>query len=279
MTNFLGLDFKAPTGPFGLIRTWISLFRVIHTLNYVTIIVSLSSMSVLIAMKDLIEPRIKAKYNLNMPIPTDLLVIVVATSVSYGLGLNSNYNIKIIGKIPTGIPEPAVPRLDVYWNLFITDSVAIAVVSFAVCLSLGKIYAKEHKYKVVPNQELIAMGGANIFSAFFYCFPCSTSLSRTAVQSKVGGKTQLVSLFSCTLLFLVLYFLAPLLFHLPKAILAVVTLVALKSMLLQILDFIKFWKVSRLEALTWLVTFLAVVLVAIDLGLLIGTFSYLDSFN
>lgn len=75
---------------------------------------------------------------------------------------------------------------------------------------------------------------------------------------------------SCCLLLFVLLFLGPLLFHLPKCILSGVILVALKGMFIQVGDFFKSWKLSRFEALTWLVTFLSVVLFGVDLGLMIG---------
>lgn len=49
-----------------------------------------------------------------------------------------------------------------------------------------------------------------------------------------------------------------------------VIVVALKGMLLQITAFWKFWKLSRMDAVVWMVTFLAVICVSIDIGLLIG---------
>lgn len=51
---------------------------------------------------------------------------------------------------------------------------------------------------------------------------------------------------------------------------ASVIVVALKGMLLQVTAFWKFWKLSRMDAIVWIVTFLAVVCISIDIGLLIG---------
>lgn len=91
---------------------------------------------------------------------------------------------------------PSVPDITLFPRL-LTSAILIAFVSYVVTYSLGKMYAKKHgNYEVSENQELIALGACNVFSSFFLCFPCSGSLARSAVQERVGGKTQLTSLVS-----------------------------------------------------------------------------------
>ena len=68
----------------------------------------------------------------------------------------------------------------------ILDSIAPAVVSFAIGLGLGKMFGKTHGYEVEPGQELIAQGAANIFGSFFSCIPMAGSLSRSVVQEASG---------------------------------------------------------------------------------------------
>lgn len=96
------------------------------------------------------------------------------------------------------------------------DSVVLSIVCFAVSLSLAKIFAKKHGYRVQANQELIALGSANVFASFFLAYPCSAALSRSTLQEKVGGKTQIAGLVSCAIILTVLLLLAPFLYHLPK---------------------------------------------------------------
>lgn len=60
------------------------------------------------------------------------------------------------------------------------------------------------------------MGGANVFGSFIDCFPCAASLSRSSVQEKAGGKTQLTTIFSSMFLFFTILFAGPLFFYLPK---------------------------------------------------------------
>lgn len=280
LKNFTGLQLDGGKGTARIVHIWISLGRNIMNAKIPTLIVSTVSIILLILAKEIGEPRLKKNFHSleKMPIPTDLFAIIVSTLISWYLQLGPNHGLEIMKSIPTGIQAPIVPRVDIVGH-FLTDSFAIAIISFTVCSSLGKIHAKEHKYRMVPNQELIAMGGANLFSSFFSCFPCSCSLSRSAVQSSAGGKTHLVTFISCFLILIVLLLLAPLLYHLPKCTLAVVTLVAVKSLLMQFKQLFKYWNTCRLEAATWIVTFAAVVLIDIDLGLLVGEFFNIDFFN
>ena len=111
---------------------------------------------------------------------------------------------------------------------------------------------------------------SNIFGAFFASLPASASMSRTMVQVGVGGKTLVTSGISMFLLIFVILFAGPLFAALPKAVLASIIVVALKSMLLQIYDFPKFAKRDFLDGCLWGATFLATILLDIDLGLYVG---------
>ncbi|RWS04327.1 solute carrier family 26 member 10-like protein [Dinothrombium tinctorium] len=270
LSNLFDIKLRpAKSGPLKLVYIWINIGEEIKTTNLFTLSVSVVSIIILVLVKEVLEPKLRKKINCNIPFPIDLMVIVVVTTVSYFFKFNEKFKVDIMGKIPTGLPAPTIPRFDIVTSV-IPDCIALAVVTFAISLSLAKIFAKKHKYKVKPNQELIAMGTANIISSFFSCYPCSASLSRTSVQEKTGGKTQMAGIVSCGILLIVLLFLGPFLYDLPKCILSCVILVALKAMFVQLWDVVKIWRMSRCEGLTWLVTFLAVVFLDVDIGLIVG---------
>jgi MFS superfamily sulfate permease-like transporter len=105
--------------------------------------------------------------------------------------------------------------LDFIPDIFL-DCLVIGIVCFAVSLSLVKIFSKKHKYEINANQELIALGTANVFSSFFLAYPASGALSRSTVQERIGGKTQIAGLVSCGVLLTVLLFLGPFLYETPK---------------------------------------------------------------
>lgn len=94
----------------------------------------------------------------------------------------------------------------------------IAMVSYTVSVSMALIFAKKLNYDIDFNQELLAMGSANVVGSFLSCFPLAASLSRSTIQQTVGGRTQLASLISCGLLTFVLLWIGPFFELLPKVI-------------------------------------------------------------
>lgn len=118
----------------------------------------------------------------------------------------------------TGMPRIPGTKLMIK---MIPNALLICLISYLITLSLGKMYGKKYGYKINPNQELIALGAANVFSSFFLCFPCCASLSRSAVQERVGGRTQLVSIISSILMVIILSLLSTYLRTLPKVCIVV----------------------------------------------------------
>uniref|UniRef100_A0A8R1DHG3 STAS domain-containing protein n=1 Tax=Caenorhabditis japonica TaxID=281687 RepID=A0A8R1DHG3_CAEJA len=171
-------------------------------------------------------------------------LITAATTASYFLNLEKNYRVKTIHDIPTGFPDPAFPRVDI-WNFIVQDALSIAIVAYAVTISMGQIFSKKHKYRLDSNQELLALGLINIGSSFFATFPTSASLSRTLVNEECGAKTQLSGIISSICIFFVITFIGPLLSSLPSCVLAAIVLVAVKSLLMKYQELPKLWKYSK----------------------------------
>ncbi|XP_017491295.1 PREDICTED: sulfate transporter-like, partial [Rhagoletis zephyria] len=264
--GFEGLP-RAPSGPLKLIKSWMIMFEHIKSANVNSLIFSAILISILLLFKEVIEPRLKKRH--SIPVPIDLLLVIFSILMSWLFKFNRNFSIQVVKSVPTGLPKPSVPRFDLMPSVFV-DSVVLSIVCFAVSLSLAKIFAKKHGYRVQANQELIALGSANVFASFFLAYPCSAALSRSTLQEKVGGKTQIAGLVSCAIILTVLLLLAPFLYHLPKCTLSCIILVALKGMFLQISDFPVFWRISKLDGIAWLVTFSSVLILDIDLGLIAG---------
>ncbi|KAG8199512.1 hypothetical protein JTE90_009359 [Oedothorax gibbosus] len=265
--DLFGIHVGSHDGLLKLVYMLVDIFGNLAKTNPATVIASAIAIFVLAFFKEQIDERLKGR--LKMPIPIDLIVVVLGTAISYFVNLHKKYEVKIIADIPTGLPYPKPPRMSLFVPL-LAHSFAIAVVAYIISLSMAKILSKKHKYSIRPNQELLALGCANVFASFFACYPCSASLSRSVVQERSGGKTQVASIVSCCLLLIVLLALAPLFYSLPKCILSCIILVALKPMFLQVKDFFKAWKISKLDALIWFVTFWATVLLDVTYGLLAG---------
>ncbi|XP_076265513.1 prestin-like isoform X2 [Rhynchophorus ferrugineus] len=265
--DLLGLELEKYKGNFVNVLTVIDVFRKITHTNMAALIISVVTITVSALNNDYLKPIVAKKS--PFPFPMELVAVVAGTLVSKYCNLNENYGVKIVKTIAVGLPEPSLPPLELISNL-IVDGITIAIVSYTITLSMALIFAQKLEYEVDANQEAFALSLSNFFGSFFSCMPICASLSRSLIQQVVGGVTQLASLVSCLILLVVLLWIGPFFEPLPKAVLASLIVVALKGMLLQVLDFWKFWKLSKMDALVWMGTFLTVSFVAIDIGLLVG---------
>ncbi|XP_072763166.1 prestin isoform X2 [Anoplolepis gracilipes] len=265
--DLFGLKLPKQKGYFKLIFTVIDIFKEIENTNMAALIVSIVSIIILIFNNEFLKPRVSKIC--SIPIPIELVAVVGGTLISRYCDLPKIYNIEIVGYIPTGLPKPEVPSLELL-PLVAIDSIAITMVSYTITISMALIFAQKLNYEIDSNQELLAMGFSNVMGSFFSCMPISASLSRSLIQQTVGGRTQIASIVSCLLLFIILLWIGPFFELLPRCVLASIIVVALKGMFQQASQFVKFWKLSKTDATIWIVTFLIVTLVNIDIGLLAG---------
>lgn len=82
-------------------------------------------------------------------------------------------------------------------------------------------------------------------------------------------------MFGSSILVCIICYWAPLLYYLPMSTLACIIVVALKSTLGQVTDLVDSWKLSKLDGLVWIVTFLSVLIVGVTYGLIVGVCSTL----
>lgn len=204
-----------------------------------------------------------------LPFPIELVVVVVMTAVSRGIDLESK-DVEIVGPIKQGMPMFIPPPLGMLRRVYLR-SIPLGIVGYAISLSIGRLFGGKHGYTVDPNQELTALGTCNLISSCFGCLPCAASLPRSAIQEGSGGRTQMVSLVNCAALLFVIMAIGSLLESLPNCILASIIAVALIGLIKQGEDLIRLWKFSVLDGLQWLVSFLAVFLLDVDVGLYVGT--------
>ncbi|KAG5684094.1 hypothetical protein PVAND_013343 [Polypedilum vanderplanki] len=268
LKDILGLKLPRHKGAFKVLLSLRDIFSNLPSANMYAIYISIICISFMFLMNEFVKPWVAKKC--KFPIPTELMVVISFTFVSYMLNLGgSEYKVREVGKIPTGLPMPQMPPIELI-KLVAVDSIAVCIVSYSVVMSMALIFAKKEYYEVRPNQELLALGLSNIFGSFFSCIPLSCSLSRSVIQYQAGGKTQLTSVFSASIILTVLLWLGPLFETLPRATLASIIIVALKGMFMQIKDLKRFLKEGILESAEWIGTFLTVIIIDIDVGLLAG---------
>ncbi|XP_072507995.1 solute carrier family 26 member 6 isoform X2 [Notamacropus eugenii] len=266
LKHVFGLNTQEYSGPLSQIYIVLDIIWKLPKSNVGTVVTALIASILLIAMKIINQ---KLSRRLPMPIPSELLMLIGATAISYGVGLKDKFGVGIVGDIPAGLEPPRLPDHHLF-DKIVGNAFAIAVVGFAIAISLGKIFGMKHGYEVDNNQELIALGLSNFVGSFFQCFPISCSMSRSLVQEGSGGNTQIAGAVSSLLILIVIVKLGELFYDLPKAILASIIIVNLKGMFLQFSDICYLWKANRVDLMIWLVTFVATVLLNLDIGLAVA---------
>uniref|UniRef100_A0A8C9KHJ6 Solute carrier family 26 member 6 n=1 Tax=Panthera tigris altaica TaxID=74533 RepID=A0A8C9KHJ6_PANTA len=255
-----GLQLSSRSGPLSLIYTVLEVCWKLPQSVVGTVVTALVAGVVLVLVKLLND---KLQRHLPLPLPGELLTLIGATGISYGVGLKHRFGVDVVGNIPAGLVPPVAPSPQLFASL-VGYAFTIAVVGFAIAISLGKIFALRHGYRVDSNQELVALGLSNLVGGFFRCFPVSCSMSRSLVQESTGGNTQVAGAVSSLFILIIIVKLGELFQDLPKAVLAAVIIVNLKGMLKQFTDICSLWKANRVDLLIWLVTFVATTLLHPD---------------
>jgi len=197
--------------------------------------------------------------------PGPLFVMLGAAAVVRLLGLTEE-GVLVVGAIPQGLPSLEVPQVTSIevWRL-LPAAVGVAIVAYSDNVLEGRAFALRHKQRTDANQELLALGTANVAVGLFQGFPISSSGSRTALADSMGARTQLHSLVTALLVVATLLWLGPVLATFPLAALGgIVVYAALR--LVDIGEFRRFAAFRGSELLLAIATSVAV----LTLGVLGG---------
>jgi high affinity sulfate transporter 1 len=197
-----------------------------------------------------------------------IVVATAATTVVAALaGLSASAGVDVVGPLPSGLPQLALPALGVDdVAAMLAGGLAIAVVSLADTSVLSRTFAARSGQRVDQNQELIALGAANIGAAFTSGFPVSASTSRTPVAESAGGKTQVIGIVGALAIMAMLLVAPGLTTDLPQATLAAIVIVAATS-LVDLAGLARLIRLRPTEAGLSLVCFVGVVLVGVVAGI------------
>ena len=186
--------------------------------------------------------------------PSIMLVVAASAAVSYAMGYAANGG-AVIGALPASLPSLGLPQLLTLEELMFLAGPAllIALVSFLEAASCAKTENQKEGTVWQENQDLMGQGLAKIVSGLSGSFATSTSFSRSAINLASGAKTGW-AVVGTTSFVLLAVFASPALFHVPRAVLAAVVILAVSS-LIQPMAFVKLWRIARIEAITAGMTF------------------------
>jgi SulP family sulfate permease len=201
--------------------------------------------------------------------PGALLVVLGATAMVSLMNLEER-GIKVVGEIPANLPGASLPSLDVSrLESLLSLSVTVTLVALIESMAMAKYFATRKGYRVVPGQEFIALGAANISAGVFQGYPVAGSFSRTAVNAASGARTPVAGLVTAAVIAVTLLAAAPLFRPLPKAVLASVVFMAATG-LFDVAEARRLWRVKRSDFYLLALAFTATLSLGIERGIIVA---------
>jgi len=198
-----------------------------------------------------------------------VLAVVVTTSVVWVFSLEAQ-GVAIVGHVPSGLPTPTLPVFDAgLWKQLALPALLISIVGYVETVSVAQTLAAKRRQRIDPDQELIALGAANIGSSISGGFPVTGGFSRSVVNHDAGAQTPAAGAYTAIAIALATLFLTPLLHYLPKATLAATIMVAVLS-LVDLGAIRQIWTYSKSDFSAMLATILVTLGGGVELGIATG---------
>jgi SulP family sulfate permease len=199
-----------------------------------------------------------------------LLTIILATLAVGYFDLTGQQSVAVVGQVPSGFPALNMDFSPIEKGYALLPySGFIALIAYVESVAIAKVTANFRNEKIVPNQELIALGVANLAAAVSGGMPVAGGFSRTMVNFAAGARTQMAMLIAAGLLALAVIFFSPLFENIPKAALAAIILVAIIP-LVKLSDIAHTWRYDRGDGIAETATLLGVLVYGIEEGITLG---------
>jgi sulfate permease, SulP family len=212
--------------------------------------------------------------------PSVLLLVLLSAAASVALQFEAGGS-AVVGLLPQGMPAlywPVWPGWATLGQLLV-PALVITLISFLETAASAKVDNARQGSCWNQNQDLIGQGMAKVVAAFSGAFPTSSSFSRSALNLYAGARSGWATVFSVVVVGLALLWFLPVLHHVPQAVLAAIVVVAVIG-LIRPGEFLRLWRISRVEAAIAAITFAVTVLATPQLywGVLVGVLLALSHF-
>lgn len=258
-----------------IIEFFQSAWQYLALMNMATVIFGIGSILFLIYVPKLLNSQIFKSFSNAMQFwikALPLLLIFISIVLVHFLHIDQ-LGIKTVGEIPSGFPPLSMPFWS--WDLvlkLLPGAAMITMVSFVESISIAQATAFQQRSELNSNQELIALGVANISAGISAAFPVTGSLSRTVVNADAGAKTPMAGVLSSIFIVIVSLYFTGVFKELPLAILAATIMVSIWK-LVDFKPFVETWRYSKADGIAMWVTFFGVLCIDISTGLIIGIVS------
>jgi SulP family sulfate permease len=183
------------------------------------------------------------------------------------------------GGIPAGLPHFAIPhfRADLIHGLLgpaLTVAMLGAIESLMSAVVSDRMSNDHHN----PNVELFGQGVANIISPMFGGLPATGAIARTATNIRAGAQSPIAGMIHALTLLCILLFAAPLVKHVPLAVLAGILMVVAYNMG-EWREIPQLLKLTKTDISVWLVTLALTVFadltVAVEAGMILAALLFI----
>ena len=203
-----------------------------------------------------------------------VVAIIVTTLAVWALKMDAQ-GVAVVGDIPRGLPRPSLPAFDPeLWLSLLMPAFAIGLIGYVETISVAQTLAAKRRERIDPDQELIALGTANVGSAVSGGFPVTGGFSRSVVNFDAGARTPAAGAMTAMGIALATLFLTPLIFLLPKATLAATIIVAVLS-LVEMKTLRTTWAYSKSDFAAMMGTILGTLALGVETGVAIGVLASL----
>lgn len=198
-----------------------------------------------------------------------VLAVALTTLASWAFGLQAR-GVAVVGDIPSGLPMPALPPLNpALWQAILLPAALISLVGYVESVSVAQTLAAKRRQRIDPDQELVALGAANIGAGLSGGFPVTGGFARSVVNFDAGAQTPAAGAFTAIAIALATLFLTPLLYHLPKATLAATIIVAVLG-LVDLAALRRVWAINRADFAAMATTILLTLGLGVEAGIAAG---------
>jgi len=243
-------------------------------LNPYTTAIGLASLGFLFWVRSGLKPLLTA---LGLPArPAAIIaragpVFAVAASIAavalFGL---ADQGVRIVGDIPTGLPQLGLPAFSAeIWLSLLGSAALISLIGFVESVSVAQTLAAKRRQRIDPNQELIGLGAASLAAGVSSGYPVTGGFARSAVNFDAGAETPAAGAFTALGIALAALFLTPFLFNLPNAVLAATIVVAVLS-LVDLGGLKRTWLYSKSDFAAMSATIGITLLAGVELGVTAG---------
>jgi high affinity sulfate transporter 1 len=234
-------------------------FSHLHDTNFTALGLGLAALALLALGK---------KFLPNKPVA---LVVVIAAIVAASFVDLSGHGVKLLGKVPSGLPTPGLPEVSLdEVNKLVPLALACFLLGAVETVAIGRMFSEKHGYRLNTNQEFLALAGANLATGLGHGFPVSGGMSQSLVNENGGARTPLSGLVAAGIVLIVALFLSELLHNLPQPVLAAVVLMAVTS-LFKVSELRHLWSNHRMEFVVAIAALLGVLGQGLLRGVMVGT--------